>query len=341
MKLCSAAIVLIGLTLAGEARAEAGYRVEVHGSVEEAVSFWKERDFWGEEQRGSQLRVPRAYTVIVNKSWRAESEEIPLQTKKELFYRSLLPLILHANERIAEDRARLERLSARHRAGEGLAAEELAWLRDLSIRYRLLDPAAGDARADALVGHLGELAARVDGIPPSLALGQGAYESGYATSRFALEGNSLFGMWTWGGQGLLPREQRSGKGDYRVASYLWPSDSVRAYMMNLNTQRAYAELRSRRAALRAGGTAPTGLALVGTLIRYSERGQAYVDTLRGIIQHNQLDIADGAILREEPAVLLLQAEDHSDASEQEAELARLRASGELDRIVSQMGLGLD
>lgn len=178
MKLRSTAIVLMWVALTGGVRAEAGYRVEVHGSVEEAVSFWKGRDFWGEEKRGSQLSVPRAYTVIVNKSWRAESEEIPLQTKKELFYRSLLPLILHANERIAADRARLEKLSARHRAGGVLAAEELAWLRGLAIRYRLLDPATGDARADALLGHLGELAVRVDGIPPSLALGQGAYESG-------------------------------------------------------------------------------------------------------------------------------------------------------------------
>lgn len=63
--------------------------------------------------------------------------------------------------------------------------------------------------------------------------------------------------------------------------------------------------------------------------------------LRGIIQHNQLEVADDGTLREEPAVLLLQAEGQSDAGEQEAELARLRASGELDRIVSEMGLELD
>jgi hypothetical protein len=79
------------------------------------------------------------------------------------------------------------------------------------------------------------------GYPLLLALGQGAYESGYGTSRFALEGNSFFGQWTYGGKGMQPKEKRAAKGNYGVAAYTWPLDSVRSYMMNLNTHRAYSE----------------------------------------------------------------------------------------------------
>ena len=98
---------------------------------------------------------------------------------------------------------------------------------------------------------LEELLIRVDVIPVSLALGQAAYESGYATSRFAGLGNALYGQWSWGGKGMKPDQQRrSEHGDYRIRGFEAPQASVIAYTINLNTHFAYEGFRDKRAELR-------------------------------------------------------------------------------------------
>ena len=53
-------------------------------------------------------------------------------------------------------------------------------------------------------GNIDKLKNRMDIIPVSIALAQAAKESGWGTSRFALEGNAIFGQWTWDGQGIAP-----------------------------------------------------------------------------------------------------------------------------------------
>ena len=90
--------------------------------------------------------------------------------------------------------------------------------------------------------------------------GQAAYESGYGTSRFAAEGNALFGQWTYGGEGLVPEQQRSNLGDHRIAAYEWPFDSVRSYFLNLSSHPAYEDLRRLRAELKASGKPVTSMA---------------------------------------------------------------------------------
>ena len=100
----------------------------------------------------------------------------------------MLPLILTANEDIIHDRSRLQALATRPRDGGTLTADELAWLRQLVTRYRVIN--ADKVVADAqLIASPDELLSRVDSVPPGL--GQGAYESGYGSSRFALTGNAL------------------------------------------------------------------------------------------------------------------------------------------------------
>jgi hypothetical protein len=138
---------------------------------------------------------------------------------------------------------------------------------------------------------------------------------------------------------MKPQQQRKGKGNYGVAAYDWPFDSVRGYLLNLNTQRAYAELRRERAKLRQAGDKLTALALVGTLLKYSERGQAYVDTLTGIIKKNQLGVADDARLRDEAVVLAVSA-DSDEKTTVEQEIAQLLTSGEIDAIIESMRLEL-
>jgi len=136
-------------------------------------------------------------------------------------------------------------------------------------------------------------------------LAQAAEESGWGTSRFAVEGNALFGMWTWGEEGIKPQQQRSGLGDYKIASYETPMHSVIAYMQNLNTNSSYEALRARRAELRSAGTKVTGWELAGTLTKYSERGQAYVESLRALMKTNMLMATDDAYLGDGPTILLI------------------------------------
>jgi uncharacterized FlgJ-related protein len=155
---------------------------------------------------------------------------------------------------------------------------------------------SADAPLDA--ASIEELLRRVDVIPVSLALSQSAIESGWGTSRFADEGNALFGQWSWSGKGIKPKDQRnSTHGDHRIAAFESTGLSVWSYAQNLNTHRAYADLRRKREELRRAGRPVRGADLVGTLIHYSERGQAYVDELRAIMRVNRLDPADDAYLR--------------------------------------------
>jgi Bax protein len=142
---------------------------------------------------------------------------------------------------------------------------------------------------DAAAGA--ELLRRVDAIPLSLELAQGAVESGWGTSRFADVGNSLFGQWSWAG-GIAPEEQRKDThGDHRIAAFQSTGLSAWSYALNLNTHDAYADFRRKRAELRGQGQ-PRGHDLVETMSRYSERGHHYVAELKTIMRQNKLDSVD-------------------------------------------------
>jgi len=205
------------------------------------------------------------------------------QERKRIFVATLLPLILRANELIARDRARIELLEAQLEIGRPLPPEAADWLVAIARRYRF----EGADRVEDI--DFDELLKRVDIVPPSLALAQGAIESGWGTSRFAQEGNAIFGQWTWNeaDDGLVPARRAEGK-KYRVRAFAFLIDSVRGYMHNLNTAGAYDGLRLMRAQLRERGQPLRGLPLASTLLRYSERREAYVADLRGIITGNRL-----------------------------------------------------
>jgi len=252
---------------------------------------------------------------------------------------------LYSNQVITADRNRLESIAKKLPYGR-LEEADRVWLIELAIEYRLLKPPEGDRppglpQGDELGELIDKLLLRVDIVPASLALGQGAYESGYGTSRFAREGNALFGQWTYGGKGMQPLEKRASKGDYGVAAYAWPLDSVWSYMINLNTHNAYSELRNKRAELRRSTKPVTGQALVGTLSKYSERGMEYVNTLSSIMRVNELDAADLARLRKEPVLLIVDAVDEADAKKLAAEIEELRGSGELAQLIASMGVEFD
>jgi uncharacterized FlgJ-related protein len=246
--------------------------------------------------------VPRVYLTNVAPRWRERvSKEVSVLTKKRIFFRALAPLVLRSNELILRDRARLAELRSQLEGGGETSADDRLWLARLGTSYSVIEDESSPVDQPAL----DELMLRVDVVPVSLALSQCAEESGWGTSRFAAEGNALFGQWTWSGKGIKPEQQRSGMGDYRIAAFETPLGSVMAYMMNLNTHAAYAKLRARRAEMRAQGERISGYELARTLDRYSERGPAYVESLHAIMRVNQLDPADDAFLGDGPTIYLI------------------------------------
>jgi len=203
--------------------------------------------------------------------------------RKELFFKGVLPLILQVNESLRADRARLLALQEIMRDGRKPKAADRLWLAMMSDRY-------GVDRDDvsALLRH-------VDIIPPSMALAQAAAESGWGTSRFAREGNALFGQWTFADGNLVPEDRDDNK-EHMIKKFNQLIDSVRGYARNLNTNRAYQEFRDLRAELRRKGKSLDGRVLVGKLYRYSERGVEYVNEIRSLISFNKLERLDGVHL---------------------------------------------
>lgn len=201
-------------------------------------------------------------------------------TKKRVFLRVMLPLILSVNDEIAADRMRLDEIADRLRHNKFVNADDTRWVKDLAARY---ETAGQPVQA---------LLKRVDVIPPSLALAQAVEESGWGTSRFVRQANNLYGQITTSPAGVTAE----GDSARRLAIFDSLRNSVRAYAHNLNTHRAYDSLRQSRAAARARHSFPDGHSLAGTLSAYSERGPDYIDTIRALIRNNMLSHYDHARL---------------------------------------------
>ena len=204
--------------------------------------------------------------------------------RKIMFIKTTLPLILLVSEQIERDRMRIQFLRALTRAGIKLASDDAEWLNAIA-KYHQLSQVDFD-----------ELLRRVDIVPTSLALAQSAAETGWGTSRFAHEGNALFGQRIFGGKGgLVPRRRDKGK-TFKVRSFDDLIEGVKAYVHNLNTFAAYEEFRRTRETLRSGGLNLIGTELAKTLEYYSERREVYINTIRLIIRANELDMFDKARL---------------------------------------------
>lgn len=309
---------------------------------DEMIPWLESQDWWGEVNREEQLTVPRVIITAIHPSWQEYSAQLQVRDKKALFYRLMLPLVMHANSMVLEFRGGLEAMRETHASGGKITPEQLTLLKRLA--GLLPDMTAEDVEAltanhPEMDDMIDALLYRLDVVPPGLALGQAAYESGYGTSRFAVEGNSLFGQWTYGGEGLVPKQQRkSTKGDHRIKAFEWPFDSVRGYFINLMSHPAYEDFRRLRAETRAAGKPFESLELANGLLRYSERGQEYVDSLKGMIRTNGLDIADHAVFRDEPMRFLLSEESPEQAEAVRAEIERMRQTGELVEIFQRMRL---
>ena len=202
-----------------------------------------------------------------------------VKEKKSAFFDYILPLVKHSNQLVIEDRAQLEILASK--------------VDDLSFfEQRALDGLAEDYFIDRENRNnlqvVEQLRLRVDPVPPSLALAQAAIESAWGTSRFAVQGNNLFGQWCYKkGCGLVPLRRNSGT-QHEVAKFATVSESVGSYIRNINTHRAYIDLRITRASLRGAGNSASGYQLAENLLEYSELREKYVHEVQAVIRINNL-----------------------------------------------------
>ena len=199
--------------------------------------------------------------------------------KRELFIKILLPLILDENEKIMVDRKKLFKILGKNFNSPG----ERVWLKRRFKEYKVEDQ------------DTAKLKMRMDIIPVSIALAQAANESGWGTSRFALEGNALFGQWTWSKKGISPKNKDPDK-SHKILQFQILKASVRAYKNNLNTHKAYTEFREARAQLRQDKKIINGLELTQYLKSYAQIGEKYVVILEDIINRNSLTDFDKANL---------------------------------------------
>ncbi len=201
--------------------------------------------------------------------------------KKSEFFSYLYPRIVLANSRILIERQYLETLARK----DDLSEPEANWLAQQAERLRVDEEPGSDAM-------FAKLKSRLDVIPPSLVMAQAANESAWGTSRFAREGNNLFGQWCFSsGCGIVPARRPEGK-SYEVAVFASPYHSIKAYLQNLNRHATYQTMRDIRREARKQARFASGAALATGLTGYSERGDAYVSEIQGMIRHNDLSRYD-------------------------------------------------
>lgn len=212
--------------------------------------------------------------------------------RKEIFFKSLLPMILLANNEIRRERKKVLTYYEQLQQGKQLSDDQVHQLSELAKRYKVSTASVTSEQA------LQELILRIDTIPAELALAQAANESAWGTSRFSQLANNLFGEWTFvKGAGIVPEGRPEGA-TYEVRRFENVYESIRSYLRNLNTHFAYKELRQIRAEARAAGEPLDGEKLAEGLFRYSIRGEEYVRDLQALIRTNRLDRFATASLRQ-------------------------------------------
>ncbi|NBB91847.1 MAG: Bax protein [Gammaproteobacteria bacterium] len=222
-----------------------------------------------------------------------------VEVRKEAFFDFLAPIVTTENERVLEQRRELLAIAPQVSDEEPLPLFDRYFMRRLAAEYELAWP--GESREETLA----LLERRVDIVPEALALVQAAKESGWGRSRFARQGNNLFGHWCYArGCGLVPSRRDTGAA-HEVAAFDSVRQSVRRYIHNLNTHDSYLPLRRIRAAEREAGVEPRALSLADGLIRYSERREAYVEEIKQIIRANRALISE--VIGERPGTAVASA----------------------------------
>ena len=225
--------------------------------------------------RKNKLVKPVTLTVLPHEIKKIEN----VKKRKNLFIQIILPLVIKENQNIRLERKKLFSILNKNKNTKA----EKKWIAKKLKQYGVVK------------NDLSTLKVRMDEVPVSLAIAQAAKETGWGTSRFAQEGNALFGQWTWSGEGIKPAAADSNT-THKVMKFNVLQASIKAYQRNLNTHSSYKQFRSARAELRDEGKELDSLVLSEYLDKYAETGKEYVKILQQIIKQNQLKDFDDAKL---------------------------------------------
>jgi Bax protein len=237
--------------------------------------LFKDTNYNLEDVRKTKLVKPISLSLLPQEIKKIENTK----ARKKLFIQIILPLVLKENNNIRLDRKKLFNIINK----SNNTTREKKWLKRKFKQY-------GVQKND-----LSALKVRMDEIPVSIAIAQAAKETGWGVSRFAQEGNALFGQWTWSGEGIKPAAAEVDS-SHKVMRFKVLQASVKAYHRNLNTHSSYREFRSVRAQSRDEGKALDSLILSEYLDKYAETGKEYVKILQQIIKQNRLTDFDDAKL---------------------------------------------
>jgi len=229
--------------------------------------LFKDTGYTLEDVRKTKLVKPVSLSLLPEEMKMIES----VKKRKNLFIQIILPLILEENDVIKLDRKKLFNILNR----SNNTNNEKKWLNSKFKKYGVVNK------------DLSTLKIRMDIVPVSLAIAQAAKETGWGTSRFALEGNALFGQWTWSGEGIKPAAADSDS-KHRVMKFKILKASIRAYQRNLNTHSGYREFRIARAELRDNNQKLNSFILAKYLDKYAETGEEYTKIVKKIIEQNNL-----------------------------------------------------
>jgi Bax protein len=237
--------------------------------------LFKSTNYNLDDVRKNKLVKPVSLTLLPEEIIKIENST----KRKNLFIQIILPLIIKENNHIKSDRNKLFNILNKNKNTRG----EKNWLNAKFKQYGVINK------------DLSTLKIRMDEVPVSMAIAQAAKETGWGTSRFAQEGNALFGQWTWSGEGIKPSEADDNS-THKVMKFKILQASVKAYQRNLNTHPTYKDFRSTRAELRDENKKLDGLILAEHLDKYAETGKEYVKILQQIIRQNNLEDFDDAKL---------------------------------------------
>ncbi len=230
--------------------------------------LFKDTDYSLQNIRKTKLVKPVKLSLLPEEIKNIQSTK----EKKKLFLEIVLPLVLEENNRIKIDRKKLFSILNKNNNSK----KETIWLNKKFKQY-------GVVKKD-----LATLKIRMDEVPVSLALAQAAKETGWGTSRFAIEGDALFGQWTWSGEGIKPAGVDSNETKHKVMKFKVLKASVRAYQRNLNTHNSYRKFRMARAIMRDNDEDLDSLVLADYLDKYAATGKEYTVILKKIIKQNSL-----------------------------------------------------
>jgi len=225
----------------------------------------------------NQLPVPRMYFSSIPKN----INEYKIFEKKKVFLSILLPIALRGNELALEERKLLK---------VAFLTNNIYKIEYFAKKYKVKNFTKinfGSLNSLQLSNIKKELLIKVNRIPVSMIIAQAIIESGWGSSRFAQEGNALFGEWTWkNNDGIKPNGNLDA--NFAVKSFKNISESLNSYILNLNRHPAYTEMRNYRSMMFKAGKDITGYDTAAYLENYAEIGLAYVEKVNDMIKNNKL-----------------------------------------------------